>query len=200
MHMRSLRAVLCAEMHVLQVTPYFPPTWAFGGIPRIVDGLSRALVASGVETTVITTDAHDAEGRAETAEQRDHFGVTVLTVPNWSNTLAYRHQLFLPRGVIPALNTIQRPVDLLHLHGHRHLLNNAALQWARRHSIPYVMTANGTLHRHERKTGLKWFWDRAVSGWIPGQASRCIAVSEADHSLHRLHGIPNERISVIPNA
>lgn len=186
-------------MHVLQVTPYFPPTWAFGGIPRIVDGLSRALVASGVETTVITTDAHDAEGRAETAEQRDHFGVTVLTVPNWSNTLAYRHQLFLPRGVIPALNKIQRPVDLLHLHGHRHLLNNAALQWARHHSIPYVMTANGTLHRHERKTGLKWFWDRAVSGWIPGQASRCIAVSEADRSLHRLHGIPNERISVIPN-
>ena len=138
-------------MHVLHVTPYFPPTWAFGGIPRIVDGLSRALVAGGVTTTVITTDAHDADGRADMSARRDHHGVTVFTVPNWSNTLAYRHQLFLPRGVSDALDKIERPVDLLHLHGHRHLLNNAVLRWARRHSIPYVMTANGTLHRHERK-------------------------------------------------
>ena len=46
---------------------------------------------------------------------------------------------------------------------------------------------------------MKWFWDRAVAGWIPGQAVRCIAVSEADRSLHLVHGIRDERISIIPN-
>ena len=42
-------------MHVLQITPYFPPTWAYGGIPRIVDGLSRALVEAGHRVTVAAT-------------------------------------------------------------------------------------------------------------------------------------------------
>ena len=41
-------------MHILTVTPYFPPTWAYGGIPRIVDGLSRALVRLGHGVTVLT--------------------------------------------------------------------------------------------------------------------------------------------------
>jgi hypothetical protein len=42
-------------MHVLQVTPYFPPTWAYGGIPRIVDGLSRALIYTEDGTLAAST-------------------------------------------------------------------------------------------------------------------------------------------------
>ena len=72
-------------MHILQVTPYFPPTWAYGGIPRIVDGLSRALVQKGHEVTVLTTDAYDGEQRSGLDGDRDHHGVRVLTVRNWSN-------------------------------------------------------------------------------------------------------------------
>ena len=57
-------------VHVLQVTPYYPPTWAYGGIPRIVDGLSRALVARGHEVTVLTTDAGDETGRVNSPRHR----------------------------------------------------------------------------------------------------------------------------------
>jgi glycosyltransferase involved in cell wall biosynthesis len=61
------------------------------------------------------------------------------------------------------------------------------------------MTTNGTLHRHERKTALKWFWDRAFAGRIPHQAARCIAVSDADREIHRRHGISGDRLDLIPN-
>lgn len=187
-------------MHVLQVTPYFPPTWAYGGIPRIVDGLSRALVQQGARVTVLTTDAFDATSRAEVPSDRDYHGVRVLTVPNASNRLAYQHQLFLPRGARQALDRgLGDDVDVVHLHGHRHLLNNAAVAWAGQRGLPYVMTANGTLHRHERKIGAKLLWDLAVAGRIPSGAARCVAVSGADVQAHRNHGIPMARIVRIPN-
>ena len=181
-------------MRVLHVTPYFPPTWAYGGIPRIVDGLSRALVGGGVDCTVWTTDALD-ERRASVPADRLHHGVRVLVTPTWSNTLAYRHQLFLPRG--NPLDSVE--VDLVHLHGHRHLLNNAAVAWAQARGIPYVMTPNGTLPRHERKVAVKALWDALVSGRIPGGAERLIAVSRAEAARFVQQGVPIERIATIPN-
>jgi glycosyltransferase involved in cell wall biosynthesis len=188
-------------VHILQVAPYFPPTWAFGGIPRIVDGLSRALVEAGAQVTVLTTDAFDAHQRAGLPAVRDHSGVRVLTAPNISNRLAYQHQLFLPRGARRLLQSQagRPPVDLVHLHGHRHLLNNVAVAWARERGIPYVMTANGTLSRHETKLGAKLVWDLLVAGGIPHGAARCIAVSAADAAVHRDAGIPADRVERIPN-
>jgi len=183
-------------MHVLQVTPYFPPTWAYGGIPRIVDGLSRALVARGVAVTVLTTDAFDGARRADVPPERDHEGVRVRTVRNLSNRLAYSQQLFLPRGVARALDGLP-PIDVIHLHGHRHLLNNAALRAAP--EIPYALTANGTLRRHEKKIGLKGVWDLTISGGIPRGAARCVAVSAADVGDHLRAGISAERVARIPN-
>jgi len=185
-------------VHILQVTPYFPPTWAYGGIPRIVDGLSRALVELGHKVTVLTTDALDETDRVDLPKDRDHHGVRVLTAPNVANGLAYRHQLFLPRGVSELLESV-RDVDVVHLHGHRHLLNNAAVRWARTNGVPYVLTANGTLLRHERKIGLKWAWDRLVSGSIPAGASRLIAVSSSDVARHRQAGVAADKIVRIPN-
>ncbi len=181
-------------MRVLHVTPYFPPTWAYGGIPRIVDGLSRALVEEGVECVVWTTDALD-ERRAGVAADRRHHGVRVLVSPTWSNRLAYRHQLFLPRG--NPLSELQ--VDLVHLHGHRHLLNNAAVDFAKKRAIPYVMTPNGTLHRHERKVAAKAVWDLLVSGHVPRGADRLIAVSRAEAARFVQQGVSPDRVSTIPN-
>lgn len=186
-------------MHILQVTPYFPPTWAYGGIPRIVDGLSRALVQKGHRVTVLTTDAFDARSRTGMPIDRDHHGVRVLTARNRSNRAAYEHQLFLPAGVGGLLQEACGDVDIVHLHGHRHLLNNSAVRWAKQKGVPYVLTANGTLLRHERKIGVKWIWDKWVSGHVPRNAAKLIAVSAADVARHRSAGVASDRIVRIPN-
>lgn len=185
-------------MHVLQVTPYFPPSWAFGGIPRIVDGLSRALVAQGVRVTVLTTDAFDGQRRSGQPADRDHDGVRVLTARNLSNRLAYGQQLFLPRGARALLDRLD-DVDVVHLHGHRHLLNNVAVRWAADRGLPYLLTANGTLLRHESKLGIKLAWDLLIAGAIPPGAARCVAVSAADVGGHLQAGIDGQRIVRIPN-
>jgi glycosyltransferase involved in cell wall biosynthesis len=185
-------------VHVLQVTPYFPPTWAYGGIPRIVYGLGRALCEAGVDVTVLTTDAMDARSRATVKPDRVLDGMRVLTCRNLSNRLAYDHQLFLPRDIETQIARAGHP-DVVHLHGHRHLLNNAADRHARRHFVPTVLTANGTLLRHERKQRVKLLWDLLVSGRVPGRAARCVVVSQAERRQHIQAGILPERIVEIPN-
>jgi glycosyltransferase involved in cell wall biosynthesis len=166
-----------------------------------VDGLSRALVAGGVRVSVLTTDAFDGERRAGLALDRDHEGVRVVTAANLSNRLAFRHQLFLPRGVDAALARIQDgpPVDLLHIHGHRNLLEHAAVAAARRWGVPYILTANGTLHRHERKIGAKLVWDMVLDRGVAVGAARCVAVSGHDVAVHQRAGVSADRIARIPN-
>jgi len=44
-------------MKVLQVTPYFAPAWGYGGVPRSVYELSKALSRLNHQVTVLTTDA-----------------------------------------------------------------------------------------------------------------------------------------------
>ena len=185
-------------MHILHVTPYFPPSWAYGGIPRIVDGLTKALVALGAQITVLTTDAFDDTQRAPTSSTRKYNGMLVKTVRNLSNYLAYHQQLFLPMKTQKALLEIPKP-DIIHMHGHRHLLNNMVFQYASRNQIPYVLTANGTLTRHEKKQHIKWIWDMLIAGKIPHKASRCIAVSPADITRHRNYGIAANKIVQISN-
>jgi len=185
-------------VHVLQVTPYFPPTWAYGGIPRIVYGLGRALCELGVEVSVLTTDAMDARSRAPVKPDRTLDGMRVLTCRNLSNRLAYDHQLFLPLDVERQLAQLPR-LDVVHLHGHRHLLNNAAERLARTHFVPTVLTANGTLLRHERKQHAKLLWDMLVSGRIPKRAARCVVVSQAERRQHLQAGLSADRLVEIPN-
>jgi glycosyltransferase involved in cell wall biosynthesis len=140
----------------------------------------------------------DARSRATVKPDRELDGMRVLTCRNLSNRLAYDHQLFLPRDVTEQLSRLPRP-DVIHLHGHRHLLNNAAERYARTHFIPMVLTANGTLLRHERKQHLKLLWDMLVSGRIPGRAARCVVVSNAEHRQHLQAGLPADKLVEIPN-
>ena len=132
------------SLRILMVVPYFYPAWAYGGIPRLAYGLGRALIERGHQVTVVTTDALDANSRSPAG--RDEIGgLVVHRLRNFSNRLAYDHQLFLPRGAAALLQREVEAADVVHLHGYWHLLNNVALAALRRSPRPLVMTPNGTL-------------------------------------------------------
>ncbi len=181
-------------VRVLHVTPYFPPTWAYGGIPRVVVALGRAQVRQGAAVRVWTTDAFDASARATVAPVRTLDGMEVHTSRLLSNRLAWAHQLFVPSSLPPL-----HDCDLVHLHGHRHLLNFLAFRAARAAGIPVVHTPNGTLPRHERKTAAKRVWDVLFDGDVPRLANAVVATSRAEVRDFLLAGVPSERIRRIPN-
>ena len=185
-------------LRVLMVVPYFWPAWAYGGIPRLVYGLSRALVQRGVQVEVLTTDTLDRERRVPMKRQ-DLFGVQVRRLPNLSNRIAYDHQLFLPLGLRAAADEAVSRADIVHLHGHWHLLNNAAVASARARSVPVVMTPNGTLLPHERKEGIKRVWDAVLGRAVLDQVDRFLAVSKAEITQFRSAGIPASSIDLVHN-
>lgn len=181
-------------MRVLHVTPCYPPTWAYGGIPRVVYALARAQAAAGHEVHVWTTDAMSETTRSGMPPMREEHGITVHVSRLWSNRLAWHHQLYLPGSGVPAVAP-----QVVHLHGHRHLLNWRAFRMAREAGIPVVHMPHGTAPRLERKPLLKRAWDVAFDGRIPHEADRVVAVSKAEVRQLLALGVPGDRVVRIPN-
>lgn len=182
------------RLRVLHVTPCFPPTWAYGGIPRAVHGLARAQVRAGLDVRVWTTDVFDAHRRADVPARYDLDGIDVHVTRTASNRLAWTHQLYLPTGRPPVGET-----DIVHLHAHRHLLNWAAARDADRLGLPVVLTAHGTVLPLERKVRLKRVWDALVDGDVPRRAARVIAASRAEVRQLLGFGLRGDQVVRIPN-
>ena len=181
-------------MRVLHVTPCYPPTWAYGGIPRVVYALARAQVKLGLQPRVWTTDAFDATRRSGMPPVRDDNGVEVVVSRLVSNRFAWEQQLYLPIGPAP-----MDGVDVVHLHGHRNLLNYRAFRAAKALKIPVVFTPNGTAPRIERHAIVKRVWDALFDGNVPVQADRVVAVSKAEIRQLLALGVSADRIVRVPN-
>jgi glycosyltransferase involved in cell wall biosynthesis len=185
-------------LHIVKVVPYFYPAWSYGGIPRLTYGLGRALQSRGHRVTVVTTDAGDRASRSE-AGLHDVHGLTVHRLRNVSNRLAYDHQLFLPIGIRRVLDRVVADADVVHLHGFWHLLNNAAVEAAKRHGVPVVMTPNGTLLPLERKQKLKELWHAVLGRPVMEGTRRFIAVSRAELNQFARAGVDSDRVHLVYN-
>ncbi len=104
-------------MHVLHVTPYLAPAWAFGPVPQRVFDLAHAQSARGLEVTVLTTDAMAPHERLRPGETTTD-GVHVVRVPSITGALRNWLNLSTPIGLgrKAAQLATTRPPDVVHLH------------------------------------------------------------------------------------
>jgi len=184
-------------MRVLHVVPYFYKAWAYGGIPRLSFHLCAALVKLGVQLEAVTTDAIDREHRRTELDFKVE-GVPVRAYKNISNRLAYDLQLFYPLG-LGREKEILKGYDLVHIHGHRNLLNTRMSSWAGQAGVPVILQPNGTLVNIERRMALKSVYDFIFGDRQVKSTSRFIAVSDAEKKQFLELGISEEKISVVPN-
>ncbi len=184
-------------MKVLHVTPYFYEAWAYGGIPRLSYHLAAAQAALGHEVHAVTTDARDAGTRREGGDYQVS-GISVRVHPNWSNFLAYHYQLFWPRGIAAEAPRVDQ-YDVVHIHGHRNLLNTRMAQYARRAHKPIVMQPNGTLVNIERRRAAKRVYDALWGRAQVRSTTGFVAVSEVERGQLLGLGIAPGVIRVIPN-
>jgi glycosyltransferase involved in cell wall biosynthesis len=184
-------------LRVLQVTPYYAEAWAYGGVPRAATALARGLGRRGHQVTVCTTDAAEPRGRAHGVAGAD--GVDVRVFPNVSNTLAYRLQLFLPRGMDRWLAAHAGDFDVAHLHACHNVPIAVAARRLRAAGVPYVLSPHGTAPRIERRRALKWLFDHSVGRGVLEGAARLLAVSDAERRQLLALGVPAAAIDVVPN-
>jgi len=189
------------KIEVTHIVPYFVPAWAYGGIPRLAYELAREQVRIGHQVNVITTDVLDDLRRHPESGATISIdgGMKVRYLRNASNRRAYYDQLFIPIGLAKALEEMAATSHIIHIHGHRHILELAAVRFARKHGIPYVITANGTAPRIERKIGIKRFLDAAALDKVIRDASALIAVTHAEVDQYLERGAAREKIHIIPN-
>jgi glycosyltransferase involved in cell wall biosynthesis len=128
-------------MRVLHVTPYFAPAFAYGGPPRSILGLCRALQAVGVGVQVFTTTANGTSDLPASGAHGDFYD----EVPVHYFQRALPRRFFGATGVRRALAAAVTQYDLFHIHGLWNLPAWTAAQVARRCGVPYVLSPRGML-------------------------------------------------------
>lgn len=145
-----------------------------------------------------TTDACDRHQRLPVPSGRDG-SVDVHVFPNRSNRLAYELQFFTPKGLGRFLAGEASGFDIVHIHGHRHLLEVTGARWCRQAGVPYVSAPNGTAARVERRARLKRVWDVMWGHADLAGAAAVMAVSDAERRQLLALGVPGGQIHVVPN-
>ncbi len=192
-------------MNVVQLTPYYAPAYAFGGVTRAVEGLARALVARGHSVTVLTTDALSQterySGSFDTISVAD--GVRVVRVPNRSVWLRGRLNLSTPLSMGRAARDLLASADLLHVHEFRTVENLIVTPIAAQRGVPVVLSPHGTLSLTTGRSALKSAWDRLLSPSVARRIATVVGLTAAEADEARAawaaFGVSATRFAVVPN-
>lgn len=192
-------------MHILHLTPYHTPAYAYGGVVRSVEGMTRALAQRGHTVTVLTTDALDQHTRY--AGQSDEMlnGVRVLRVRNLVPRLRGRYNLSTPEGMAKLSEQLLPAVDVVHCHEFRTVENLLVTPIAARLGKRLLLSPHGTLSLQTGRGSLKRLWDSVLSSAVALRFNHVVALTQAElddvKTLWPTFGrrrIPAE-FSVIPN-
>ncbi|MBS1790784.1 MAG: glycosyltransferase [Acidobacteria bacterium] len=146
-------------MRVLHVAAYFAPAFVYGGPPRSILGLCKALRRQGVETLVYTTTANGAEDfPASFNGEQCYEDIPVRYFPR-----RWPKRFFGVDGLAEMLAANANRFDLLHIHGLWNLTVWAAAEQARKLGLPYLISPRGMLDRgamdHEAaRKFVAWHW------------------------------------------
>ena len=175
-------------MKILHVIPFFTPS--LGGSVTMPYHLSYWLAKRGHEVTVITTDYKYDPGYAQSLEN-------VGVIP-FRRVASLGLFLYSP-GMKRWLRSNISKYDVVHLHNFRSYQNNIVCKYAKKFNVPYIVQPHGSLPRIVEKEGLKRLYDVVWGNDILEHASKIIAVSGNEVEQFRQAGIPDEKITVIPN-
>ena len=192
-------------MHILHLTPYYAPAYAFGGVVRAVEGMAQALVAKGHQVTVLTTDALDQTTAYEGTLDDFLDGVRVIRCPNVSPALRGKLNLSTPRQMRQIAQSVLPTVDVLHIHEFRTVENLLVTPVAHDLNKPIVLSPHGTVNLSTGRSRLKVGWDKLLSASVALRIDHVIALVEPElddvQTLWQNFGrrqIPTQ-FSIIPN-
>ncbi len=148
---------------------------------------------------MFTTDANDGTSRLEAGEKNID-GINVHYFKNLSNSIAYNHKFFLSPHMISALSSSIHNFDIVHAHDYRTFQNMILYHYAKKHNIPYVLQAHGTVSPSlYQKQDLKYIFDKVIGLKILEGASKLIALTSAEKLQYNKLGFNESNIEIVPN-
>lgn len=167
-------------MHILHLTPYYAPAFAFGGVTRSVEGLARALVRRGHTVTVLTTDTLTQHSRYAGPANEHRDGVRVVRVRNLSPWLRGRLNLSTPPGLAARARQLLPAADVVHCHEFRTVENLLVTPLAVRTNKPLVLSPHGTLALATGRGTVKAAWDHLFSPFLARRFDHVVGLTDVE--------------------
>ncbi len=186
-------------MNILQITPFFKPSWESGGVVRVVYELSKELNKNGHQITVFTTNRSVVPINVKPNRLTYIDGMRVYYFDNLRRFIP-----FLTIPVIPYfLPFIARKeiknFDIIHMHEYRSLLSVIIYYYARKFNVPYIVQAHGSAFQKIGKEHMKIAFDKLIGNKILANSIKLIAVSNSEIKQYKLLNQDSSKIVKIPN-
>jgi glycosyltransferase involved in cell wall biosynthesis len=185
-------------MKILQVIPAFYPAHAYGGTVEVAYRISRELVRRGHEVTVYTSDSLDKYHRLKSGVSEID-GIKVYYFKTLNNRLAWNDRLIFTIGILPQLRRNINSFDVVHLHSYYTFLNIATHHYAKKHNIPYVLQAHGSVLPIFQKQRLKKFFNLFWGYRIIKDTSKVIALTKTEAEQYKKMGVDENKIEIVSN-
>lgn len=183
-------------MKILFATPFFYPDLRYGGSATASYNFLKELSRRGHNITVLTTVIGNSAIPSGVTREVD--GITVHYLKG------YFEGAFLSHHLLRSLLEQPRP-DLVHVNNYRNFPSDIVSVWARRKSIPTVVSANGCIYAYRympsfprTKRLLYQLHDSFMSSPIR-ETTMALAVSRAEAEHYQEFGVPSEKIRIVPN-
>lgn len=159
-------------MTVLFVTPFFFPELKFGGPPKRLHAMARALKQAGVEVEAVTTDS-EQRARYDSTTYDD---VLVQYLP-WSGKALYA----FPMRRAALADAIRR-ADVVHCFGLYNFICPVAARFACRYRKPFVLEPMGMYAPRLRSVAAKRIYNVTFTRWMAKHSSAIVATSEVERA------------------
>jgi glycosyltransferase involved in cell wall biosynthesis len=175
-------------MKILQVTPFFSPV--HGGSAEVPYQLSKELAKRGHEVAVYTSDYKLGSEYINSIPE-----IEVRSFKTW---LSWTKFFLTPGLVIQAKKAIKN-FDIVHMHNYYTFQNVIAHHYVKKHDIPYVLQAHGSVATYFQRGSLKKIFDAIWGYAILKDASRLIAVTPTEAEQYKSIGVGQDKIEIVPN-
>jgi glycosyltransferase involved in cell wall biosynthesis len=190
-------------LRILHVAYIYPPELKVAdGITNVVFNVTKELARRGHQVSVYTSDMLDLHGN--NSLRANHLVINGVDV--YYSRSVWRSKTFIVTpSMISLLSKNIGNFDIIHIHDARSFQGISTYLFAKAKNVPYVFQPHGSylssmpISDLPTKRIAKIVLDKFVSGKIVQNASKIIALSQAETREYVDVGISQEKIAIIPN-
>ena len=175
-------------MKILQVVQFFSAK--HGGSAMVPYEMSKHIHDAGHDVTVLTTDFQMDNDFIDSLD-----GVEVVPFHCQMNI----GSLLISSSMKKYLKENINKFDIIHMHNFRTYQNIIVHRFAKKHKIPYVLQAHGSVLPFFQKQRLKNIFDLFFGHRILKDASKVVALTKTEADHYKNIGVDENKIEIVPN-